>query len=258
MYEKVECILKGCQLLSLMSILTSEEVGISNLSFPEERILGRYLIWFEDLLFLWDWGHWSYLILRESLMSLLIHCDKQCAPSPRPQSDTHLLLQGTTTARTSPSNAKQEEEVQSSLLGCPDQTVEKSPTFLGPPQTASAGQGSWGVCAVFLVPSLRGLAFTGWKGRVWMRCMFFWLCCLFRQGMEYLLQPMGSTPLDGLLGDWFQALEPSENLDGDQKGVQVVSSAEIRWSRVRGIWRIEITIKVGFKIVAQEQRREIG
>lgn len=76
--------------------------------------------------------------------------------------------------------------------------------------------------------------------------------------MEYLLQPMGSTPLDGLLGDWFQALEPSENLDGDQKGVQVVSSAEIRWSRVRGIWRIEITIKVGFKIVAQEQRREIG
>ncbi|KAI5178898.1 Histone Rna Hairpin-Binding Protein [Manis pentadactyla] len=40
------------------------------------------------------------------------------------------------------------------------------------------------------------------------------------QGMEHLLHPMGSTPLDGLLDDWFQALEPSENLDGDQKGAQ--------------------------------------
>ena len=61
--------------------------------------------------------------------------------------------QGTATARTSPSNTKQEQEVQPSLLGCPDQEVEKSPTFLGPSQPASAG---WGVCALFLVPSLSG------------------------------------------------------------------------------------------------------
>uniref|UniRef100_A0ABI7YRN0 Histone RNA hairpin-binding protein RNA-binding domain-containing protein n=1 Tax=Felis catus TaxID=9685 RepID=A0ABI7YRN0_FELCA len=40
------------------------------------------------------------------------------------------------------------------------------------------------------------------------------------QGMEHLLEPMGSTPLDDLLDDWFQALEPSTNLDGDQKGAQ--------------------------------------
>uniref|UniRef100_A0A8C9JKT7 Histone RNA hairpin-binding protein n=1 Tax=Panthera tigris altaica TaxID=74533 RepID=A0A8C9JKT7_PANTA len=41
-----------------------------------------------------------------------------------------------------------------------------------------------------------------------------------REGMEHLLEPMGSTPLDDLLDDWFQALEPSPNLDGDQKGAQ--------------------------------------
>ncbi|KAF3821590.1 oocyte-specific histone RNA stem-loop-binding protein 2-like [Mirounga leonina] len=40
------------------------------------------------------------------------------------------------------------------------------------------------------------------------------------QGMELLLEPMGSTHLDDLLDDWFQVLEPSVNLDGDQKGAQ--------------------------------------
>lgn len=77
-----------------------------------------------------------------------------------------------------------------------------------------------------LSPLCRGLAFTGWKGRVWMRFMFLWLYCLSRWGMENLLEPMDSSPL-----------QPSGNLDGDQKGTQVVSSAAIHWSRVRdGIW----------------------
>lgn len=45
--------------------------------------------------------------------------------------------------------------------------------------------------------------------------------------MESLLERMDSTPLDDLLDYWLQPLEPSENLDGDWKGGQVVSSAEI-------------------------------
>lgn len=62
--------------------------------------------------------------------------------------------------------------------------------------------------------------------------------------MEHLLEPMGSTPLDDLLDDWFQALEPSTNLDGDQKGAQVVFyppvfylSSKSHWCTVRdGVW----------------------
>ncbi|VFV21602.1 stem loop binding protein 2 [Lynx pardinus] len=64
------------------------------------------------------------------------------------------------------------------------------------------------------------------------------------QGMDHLLEPMGSTPLDDLLDDWFQALEPSTNLDGDQKGAQVVFyppifylSSKSHWCTVRdGVW----------------------
>ncbi|XP_047412288.1 oocyte-specific histone RNA stem-loop-binding protein 2-like [Sciurus carolinensis] len=41
------------------------------------------------------------------------------------------------------------------------------------------------------------------------------------QGMENPLQLMDSTPLDNLLGDWLQALEPLENLDGGQKRAQL-------------------------------------
>lgn len=52
--------------------------------------------------------------------------------------------QGAKTTRTSSSNTKQTQEVQPLLLGCSDQAVEISPTFLGPPQPASAGQGGWG------------------------------------------------------------------------------------------------------------------
>ncbi|XP_004643347.1 oocyte-specific histone RNA stem-loop-binding protein 2-like [Octodon degus] len=37
-----------------------------------------------------------------------------------------------------------------------------------------------------------------------------------RKGKESLLESMGSTSLDELLGDWLQALEPSKNLDGGQ------------------------------------------
>ncbi|XP_005382163.1 PREDICTED: oocyte-specific histone RNA stem-loop-binding protein 2-like isoform X2 [Chinchilla lanigera] len=40
------------------------------------------------------------------------------------------------------------------------------------------------------------------------------------QGKESLLEPMDSPSLDDLLDDWFQALEPSENLDGGQKGAE--------------------------------------
>ncbi|XP_006866283.1 PREDICTED: oocyte-specific histone RNA stem-loop-binding protein 2-like [Chrysochloris asiatica] len=36
------------------------------------------------------------------------------------------------------------------------------------------------------------------------------------QEMENLFAPVDSTPLDNLLDDWLQALEPSENWDGDQ------------------------------------------
>ena len=39
MNEKVEYVLKRCQILSSVSILTSEGIGISNLAYPEERIL---------------------------------------------------------------------------------------------------------------------------------------------------------------------------------------------------------------------------
>lgn len=53
--------------------------------------------------------------------------------------------------------------------------------------------------------------------------------------MEHFLEPMGSTPLDDLLDDWFQALEPSANLDGDQKGAQVVSSSKAYWCKVRDV-----------------------
>ncbi|XP_007172281.1 oocyte-specific histone RNA stem-loop-binding protein 2-like isoform X1 [Balaenoptera acutorostrata] len=38
-------------------------------------------------------------------------------------------------------------------------------------------------------------------------------------GMDNLLEPMDSSPLD----DWLQTLEPSENLDGEQKGAQFAS-----------------------------------
>lgn len=70
-----------------------------------------------------------------------------------------------------------------------------------------------------------------------MRCMFLCFCHLPRQGMECLLEPMGSTPLDDLPNYWFQALEPSVNLDGEQKGAHVVSSSKTHWSRVRdGVW----------------------
>uniref|UniRef100_A0A7N5KHS8 Histone RNA hairpin-binding protein n=1 Tax=Ailuropoda melanoleuca TaxID=9646 RepID=A0A7N5KHS8_AILME len=55
--------------------------------------------------------------------------------------------------------------------------------------------------------------------------------------MECLLEPMGSTPLDDLPDYWFQALEPSVNLDREQKGAHVVSSSKTHWSRVRnGVW----------------------
>lgn len=173
--------------------------------------------------------------------------------------------QGTATARTSPSNTKQEQEVQPSLLGCPDQAVEKSPTFLGPPPASLCRLR--GVCTTipcsfpewwtkpYLSPLCRGLAFTGWKGRVWMSCTFLWLCCLLRWGMDSLLEPMDSTPLD----DWLQTLEPSKNLDGEQKGAQVVSSAKSHWSRVRdGIWPKRVTVMMGFKVVAQEQKKGNG
>lgn len=182
--------------------------------------------------------------------------DKQWAvPLYLDLSLTHIFhCQGQATARTSPSNTKQEEEIQPSLLGCPDQAVEKSPTFLGPPPPPTSlcrTECLRGVCMIldlllkwWTEPNLssicRGLAFTGWKGRVWMRCVFLWLYCLPRQGMEDLLEPMGSTPLDDLLNNWFQALEPSPNPDGGQKGTdtaQVVSSSKTHWSRFRNrVW----------------------
>ncbi|KAL4684374.1 hypothetical protein H8959_022068 [Pygathrix nigripes] len=63
------------------------------------------------------------------------------------------------------------------------------------------------------------------QGRKAEGCVFYsW------QGMESLLEPMDSTPLDDLLDDWLQALEPSEY------GWRV-SFAEIHWSRVTdGVW----------------------
>ncbi|XP_048187259.1 uncharacterized protein LOC125339929 [Perognathus longimembris pacificus] len=41
------------------------------------------------------------------------------------------------------------------------------------------------------------------------------------QGMESLLEPMNSIPLNNLQDNLLQALEPSENLDEDQKGTQI-------------------------------------
>lgn len=35
--------------------------------------------------------------------------------------------------------------------------------------------------------------------------------------MESLLEPMDCSPLDDLMDDWLQPLEPSENLDADQR-----------------------------------------
>lgn len=48
---KVECVWKGCQILSFMSILTFEGIGISNLTFPEERVLGveDFFCWIEGI-----------------------------------------------------------------------------------------------------------------------------------------------------------------------------------------------------------------
>ncbi|XP_059947962.1 oocyte-specific histone RNA stem-loop-binding protein 2-like isoform X2 [Mesoplodon densirostris] len=50
-----------------------------------------------------------------------------------------------------------------------------------------------------------------------------------RWGMDNLLEPMDSTPLD----DWLQTLEPSENLDGEQKGAQfaglVAPASSLPW-----------------------------
>uniref|UniRef100_A0A667G043 Histone RNA hairpin-binding protein n=1 Tax=Lynx canadensis TaxID=61383 RepID=A0A667G043_LYNCA len=60
--------------------------------------------------------------------------------------------------------------------------------------------------------------------RQWRRALHSWdppsQLLQGRGGMDHLLESMGSTPLDDLLDDWFQALEPSTNLDGDQKGAQ--------------------------------------
>lgn len=59
MNEKVEYVLKRCQILSSLSILTSEGLGISNLAYPEERILEswevscliqfKHFLWIEDI-----------------------------------------------------------------------------------------------------------------------------------------------------------------------------------------------------------------
>ncbi|XP_032192489.1 oocyte-specific histone RNA stem-loop-binding protein 2-like [Mustela erminea] len=48
-----------------------------------------------------------------------------------------------------------------------------------------------------------------------------------QSGMEELLEPMGSTPLDDLLNNWFQALEPSPNPDGGQKGTDTAQFADL-------------------------------
>ena len=48
--------------------------------------------------------------------------------------------------------------------------------------------------------------------------------------MEHLLKAMGSTPTDNLLDDWFQAMEPSVNLDEDQKGAQFADLVALAYS----------------------------
>lgn len=76
--------------------------------------------------------------------------------------------------------------------------------------------------------------------------------------MKSLLEPMDSTLLNNLLDDWFQPLESSQ-YGWRPEGVQVVFSAENpleqaqRWGLVQ-----EVTIKMGFKVVVQEQNKENG
>lgn len=195
MYKKVVCISKGCQILSLyLSWLLRELEYLNYLSQKNIRNLGSLVL---NPIWRFIFSYWIEGIGPTSLRkspSLRIHCDKQWAVPLHPDLNlTHIChCQGKATARTSPSNTKQEEEVQPSLLGCPDQAVEKSPTFLGflPAIPCRAG-GLRGVCIILgslfewwtephLSSLCKGLATTGWKGRVWMRCMFLWLCHLPR------------------------------------------------------------------------------
>lgn len=172
-----------------------------------------------------------------------------CAHLFWPESYTHLSLPGQSDSQDFTLKHQTRRGGTAVAPGMPRSGSGEEPYILGtPPSQPLQGRVLRGVCIIFgslfewwtephLSSLCRDLAFTGWKGRVWMRCMFLWLCRLPRQGMEHLLEPMGSTHLDDLLDDWFQVLEPSVNLDGDQKGAQVVSSSKTHWSRVRdGVW----------------------
>lgn len=199
-------------------------------------------------------------------MSLLIHHDKQWAvPLHLDLSLTCMLLPGHSDSQDFTLKHQTRTGGTAVALGMPRSGSGEEPYIPGTPQASLCRLR--GVCTTipcsfpewwtkpYLSPLCRGLAFTGWKGRVWMSCTFLWLCCLLRWGMDSLLEPMDSTPLD----DWLQTLEPSKNLDGEQKGAQVVSSAKSHWSRVRdGIWPKRVTVMMGFKVVAQEQKKGNG
>lgn len=97
------------------------------------------------------WLHWIRWIGASScpwviLSRLLIYCDKQWAVSLSFDFNlTHIChCQGTATAGFSPSNTKQKQEIQSQILRCPNQAMEKSPAYLGPPKPASPWQTGWG------------------------------------------------------------------------------------------------------------------
>jgi hypothetical protein len=101
------------------------------------------------------WLHWIRWIGASScpwviLSRLLIYCDKQWAVSLSFDFNlTHIChCQGTATAGFSPSNTKQKQEIQSQILRCPNQAMEKSPAYLGPPKPASPWQTGWGVCSL--------------------------------------------------------------------------------------------------------------
>lgn len=70
--------LNVCQLLSFISILTSEGIGISNL--PRRKNIGEL----GSMMFNMTWRffllHWSYLILRESLIFWFIMISSELCP----------------------------------------------------------------------------------------------------------------------------------------------------------------------------------
>lgn len=111
----------------------------------------------------------------------------------------------------------------------------------------------WLVGLALLLPTLQRFSFH-WVKREGLNRVHVPPTWLFlpRQGMESLLEPMDSTPLDDLLDHWLQALEPSEY------GWRV-SFTETHWSRVTdGVWPMRARLRCGSKQWLKNKRIKRG